>query len=106
MTCLICGAAHAACMGKTNPPRFITDMEIPNMAGPYIADRRLYLDKNGNVVEEGDPNKATLLVHQGGILSRDVAERYGLLNDGGKAKAGPAENKQRKQAPANKAKAE
>ena len=71
--------------------------------GPYIANRRLYLDKSGNLVEENDPNKATLLVHAGGALPRDVAERYGLTE----AKAAePPANKAKAKAPANKSKAE
>lgn len=72
--------------------------------GPYTANRRLYLDKSGNLVEENDPNKATLLVHAGGTLPRDVAERYGLTEE--KAAAEPPANKARAKAPANKSKAE
>jgi hypothetical protein len=70
------------------------------MAGPYIADRRLYLDKNGKVVEEGDPTKDRLLAPVGGMIPIDQAEALGLL----KAKAEPAENKMRKVAPENKSK--
>lgn len=69
----------------------------------YFADRRLYLDKNGKVVEEGDPTKATLLVGVGGMIPEDRARALGLLEE--KAKTEPAENKARKAAPENKAKA-
>ena len=65
--------------------------------GPYTANRRLYLDKSGNLVEENDPNKATLLVHAGGTLPRDVAERYGLTEE--KAAAEPPANKARRKRP-------
>lgn len=71
------------------------------MAGPYIADRRLYLDEDGKVVEEKDPRKRTLLVHAGGMLPQERAQALGLTEE--KAKAASAENKQRKTAPANKA---
>lgn len=71
------------------------------MAGPYIADRRLYLDEDGNVVEEGDPRKRTLLVHEGGTLPYERAQALGLIEE--KAQAAPAENKQRAAAPENKA---
>ena len=64
----------------------------------YIADRRLYLDKDGNVVEEGDPTKATLLVAEGNSLPIERARALGLLDaeqstDEPKAKAKPQANK-------------
>jgi len=70
----------------------------------YVADRRLYLDADGKVVEEGDPNKRYLLVPAGGMLPEARARELGLLDE--KAKAEPADNKQRKAAPTNKAKGE
>ena len=75
------------------------------MAGPYIADRRIYLDRDGKVVEENDPAKHSLLVGEGGTLPEARARDLGLIDDHGKAKAEPSENKVRKAAPANKAKA-
>jgi hypothetical protein len=74
----------------------------------WVADRRLYLDKDGKVVEEGDPTRATLLVGAGAPLAMDDAIRLGLVDDKGetvKAKAKPAENKARAAAPANKSRA-
>jgi hypothetical protein len=47
----------------------------------YTADRRLYLDKGGNVVEADSPDRATLLVAEGGTLSTEDAARYGLHQD-------------------------
>jgi hypothetical protein len=46
---------------------------------PYTADKRLYLTADDKVVEEGDPNAATLLVGVGGQLSDEDAQRYGLV---------------------------
>jgi DNA uptake protein ComE-like DNA-binding protein len=59
----------------------------------YISSRRVYLDKSGNVVEANDPGKLTLLVAAGGSLSREDAERYGLL------KGQPAQASQSEDAP-------
>lgn len=50
----------------------------------YIADRNLYLDAEGNLVEEDDPAQVRQLVGKGGALSTADAEKYGLLK---KAKA-------------------
>lgn len=44
----------------------------------YIADRNLYLDKDGNLVEEDDPAQERQLVGKGGALSAADAEKYGL----------------------------
>lgn len=46
----------------------------------FISKERLYLDADGNVVDENDPNRATLLVGKGGTLSAEQAEKYGLSN--------------------------
>ncbi len=62
----------------------------------YTSEKRLYLTAEGKVVEEGDPNAATLLVGIGGQLSDEDAERYGLT--------GKATDEKAKPAPANKAK--
>jgi hypothetical protein len=79
-------------------------MEVA-MAGPYIATRRLYLDKDGKVVEADDPNRVALLVGVGGHLSQERARELGLVDEP-KAKAEPPANKARRAAPENKAKAE
>lgn len=63
---------------------------------PFIADRRLYLTADDQVVEEGDERAVKLLVGVEGVVDDDTAKRYGL-----KAKA-PAENKAKKAAPENK----
>lgn len=65
---------------------------------PFTSDRRIWLtaDKS-KVVEDGDPAAAFLLVGEGGQLSDEEAEQYGLTEKAkpaqpNKAKA-PAENK-------------
>lgn len=57
----------------------------------WVADRRLYLDKDGKVVEANDPSRATLLVAAGNTIPIEDAERLGLT----KASQGPSENKLR-----------
>lgn len=49
-----------------------------NVAG-YVADRNLYLDADGNVVEADDPAKQTLLVAKGGKITYAYARAMGLL---------------------------
>lgn len=63
----------------------------------YTSDRRLYLTADDQVVEEGDPAAATLLVGEGCDVDDETAKRYGL-----KAKAAPEEKA--KAPAANKAK--
>ena len=45
---------------------------------PFQSDKRLYLTREGEVVEEGDERAATLLVGEGGQLSDAQAAQYGL----------------------------
>lgn len=45
----------------------------------WTADRRLYLDKDGKVVEADDPTRQSLLVATGGTIPLADAERYGLV---------------------------
>ena len=61
----------------------------------WTSDRRLYLDKDGNVVEADDPSRVSLLVAKGGTVPLIDAERYGLVEVTHEVKA--------KSAPANKA---
>ena len=44
----------------------------------YQSTKRLYLTREGEVVEEGDERAATLLVGEGGQLSDAQAAQYGL----------------------------
>ena len=45
----------------------------------YIAEERLYLDKDGKVVKSDDPTRVQLLVCEGGKLSLDRARDLGLI---------------------------
>lgn len=58
---------------------------------------RKYLTKDQQVVDEGDPRAAFLLIGEGGQLSLEDAERYGLL-----AKAKPEPTNKAKTKPTNK----
>lgn len=71
----------------------------------YTADRRLYLDKDGKLVEADNPARATLLVAKGGKLSAEDAAKYGLTGTAPEEKAqiAPPANKAQAKAPANKA---
>ena len=75
------------------------------MENVWTANRRLYLDKDGNAVEQDDPNRVELLVGIGGTLLMERARTLGLL-DAPKAKNAPPETKAVTKAPANKGKKE
>jgi hypothetical protein len=82
MKCRICGADHTACVGSGYvKPKNIIDLRKKSMRPVYMANERLYLNGNGEVVKEGDPSRITLLVAKGGQLAAEVAERYGLLEE-------------------------
>jgi hypothetical protein len=71
----------------------------------WTADRRLYLNKDGQVVEADDPTRQTLLVAQGGTIPLADAERYGLVTvtPAQVTTVAPASGAKAKAAPANKA---
>ena len=48
---------------------------------PHTVDRRLYLDKDGNVVEAKDPNRVKLLAAEGTEIPMADARRYGLVTE-------------------------
>lgn len=45
----------------------------------WTADRRLYLNAEGQAVEADDPTRIKLLVAAGGSIPMADAERYGLI---------------------------
>lgn len=53
----------------------------------YIADRNIYLDADGKIVEEDNPAQVRQLVGKGGTLSTADAEKYGLLTKAAAAEA-------------------
>lgn len=66
----------------------------------WTADRRLYLDKDGKVVEANDPTRTRLLVAAGNTIPIEEAQRLGLIVEEkaaeprpNKARPGPSENK-------------
>lgn len=59
----------------------------------WIADRRIYLDANGNAVEAHDPARVSLLIAPGQSMSLARALALGLM---------PADEPKGKPAPANK----
>ena len=52
--------------------------------GKVLIDRKLWLDAEGNVVEDGDPTAATLLASEGKRLPIAEAKRHGLVGEDGK----------------------
>lgn len=70
----------------------------------------LYLTNDDQVVEEGDPRAAFVLVADGGQLPDDIAAKYNLVEGGAaaaeeKAKPAAAEEKAKPAAPETKLKA-
>ncbi|MDR7534656.1 MAG: hypothetical protein QN162_15150 [Armatimonadota bacterium] len=61
----------------------------------WVSPARLYLTADGRVVPEGDPDAAYLLVPEGGVLSLEDAERYGLLEQDEKLREPPADKRRR-----------
>jgi hypothetical protein len=49
--------------------------------GDYTADRRLYLDNQGKVVEAKDPGAVSLLVNEGGVVPAQRAMELGLVSE-------------------------
>lgn len=47
----------------------------------WVADRRYYLDKNGNVVGEKDPARVSLLIAAGCTMPIERARSFGLVKD-------------------------
>ncbi len=98
--CIICGAAHVSCPGSYGPPRYTpVGLEMAeqtfgpptyrpasnteaDMSGKYVAEERIYLDKEGNVVGDKDPNKHTLVAAKGAHLPMAQARELGLVKDG------------------------
>lgn len=57
----------------------VTFKQPPTNNPTWTSDRRIYLDKDGGVVENDDPKKLTLLVAEGGTLPMEKAVGYGLV---------------------------
>jgi hypothetical protein len=53
----------------------------------FVSDKRVYADRDGNVVDAKDPNRARLVVAEGGSLSHEEALKYGLVKEGEGAEA-------------------
>lgn len=51
----------------------------PTLEPPYTADRDLYLNRSGGVVEATDPTRLSLLVRTGGTLPAARARELGLI---------------------------
>ena len=80
-------------------------MRVLHDGGVWTSDRRLYLDLVGGVVEEDDPDRAWLLVVEGGTLDMARARELGLVDVAeGKQVAAPLATKHVAAPPATKAK--
>lgn len=100
--CPICGAEHAACgLDVRALPPLSLEALMPDK-NLWTADRRLYLDRAGKVVEADDPTRATLLVAgPGATIPYAQAETLGLTGAtlGASADAAPAAPAERKPGP-------
>lgn len=67
----------------TRPPLSIHDFLNLIMMIVYVANRRLYLNGKGQVVEENDPTRAELLAPAGGQVPKKLATQLGLLDSEG-----------------------
>lgn len=74
--CPACGADLGACMPPVGGGLTIT--RITKETPMYTSDRRLYLTRDGRVVEDGDPEAHQLLVGAGGQITAEMARQYGL----------------------------
>lgn len=75
---------------------------MPDNKNDYIADRPLYLDESGQVVEHSNPAKMTKLVSAGGRVPEDKAKALGLVKDP-EPEAAVVESKAENAPPENKA---
>lgn len=78
----------------SEPPNFrppLGESSMSVITGPYIADRQLYLNSKGEVVERSDPDAQILLVGKNGEVPYRRAVELGLV--GAKAQSAPSENK-------------
>jgi hypothetical protein len=83
--CLVCGVNHAACKGKVGEPVAIVDIKRrTKMANKndYVSDKRVYVDRDGKVVDEKDPARHTLVVAAGGSIPHERALELGLVKEG------------------------
>lgn len=58
--------------------KYLKDDEKEKQMKGWTADRDLYLDKEGNVVEAGDPHAAFLLARAGRVIPEAQMEQYGV----------------------------
>lgn len=52
--------------------------------GDLTADRRLYVDREGKVVEANDPSRRFLLAAKGAVIPKEQVEALGLRMEGGR----------------------
>lgn len=57
----------------------LNDNQLDQATAGFVADRHLYMDAGGNVVEADDPKKQTLLVAKGNKITYDRARALGLM---------------------------
>lgn len=101
--CPICGAEHAACgLDVRALPPLSLEALMPDK-NLWTADRRLYLDRAGKLVEADDPTRATLLAAgPGATIPYAQAEALGLTGGavlGAAPDAAPAAPAERRPGP-------
>lgn len=76
--CLVCGANHTSCKGVVKEQHVITVPKRKVRGDSFVADRDLYADKDGKVVEADDPAKVTKIASKGSTVSDADVQKYGL----------------------------
>lgn len=81
--CPICGTAQATCTGG-DPHLPMGLVDIPRKAagepiGGYRAPEHIYADAAGEVCAADDPRVDTLLHAKGSLISKELAEKLGLV---------------------------
>ena len=80
MTCPICGTAHSKCGGPATNVGVPIGAPVKRMKDQmWTADRRIFLDPNGNAVEANDRTRVSLLVAPGLKIPMKQAIELGLV---------------------------
>jgi hypothetical protein len=84
--CVVCGAPHAACGHGVLPRYRPVSLERTGAVAMHTLKNDLYIDIDGNVVDERDPRVQTFVGAKGAEIPEEDAKRYGLIG-GKKAEA-------------------
>lgn len=80
MHCIICGTGDCKCGGPAKLSGTPIGAEVKSMitSGAWVANRRIFLDADGNAVEANNPKRVELLVAEGASIPMARAIALGL----------------------------